>query len=183
MFDKMSSNLQFWLSRRCPTYWLKYCGELQSTCLHIMWCKHQPGMYILWTLGGFFGFRFCFNFSRFVSKMCIHNHCSYKNILMFILLQQLFTPSKTFFVLIFLHLIFFEAMAYFTMYYFGTDWLPYFASAVLYVIALVGICSFWRWRLLTLDHVMAALFDFIPKLALHQYLLLLSNFNVSIVKC
>jgi len=56
-----------------------------------------------------------------------------------ILLQQLFAPSKTFFILIFLHLIFFEAMAYFTMYYFGTGWLPYLAAAVFYVIALVCV--------------------------------------------
>lgn len=50
--------------------------------------------------------------------------------------MQLFTPSKTFFILIFLHLVFFDALAYFTMYYFGTGWLPYCASAVFYCISL-----------------------------------------------
>lgn len=50
--------------------------------------------------------------------------------------MELFKPSKTFFVLTVLHLIFFEALAYFTMFYYGTGWLPYLTSMLFLTIAL-----------------------------------------------
>jgi len=50
--------------------------------------------------------------------------------------MKLFTPSKLFYILSFLHLIFFEALAYFTMRYYGTTWLPYLTSMFFLVIAL-----------------------------------------------
>jgi fatty acid desaturase 2 (delta-6 desaturase) len=48
----------------------------------------------------------------------------------------LFKPSKVFFLFIFLHLIFFEALAYYTMYTYGTGWLPYMATVLFFLIAL-----------------------------------------------
>jgi fatty acid desaturase 2 (delta-6 desaturase) len=48
----------------------------------------------------------------------------------------LFEPSTLFFVLVFAHLIFFEALAYYTIYTYGTGWLPYSFTVLFYVIAL-----------------------------------------------
>jgi fatty acid desaturase 2 (delta-6 desaturase) len=50
--------------------------------------------------------------------------------------MQLFKPSKVFYILNFFHLIFFDALAYFTMRYYGTGWLPYLASVLFLLISL-----------------------------------------------
>lgn len=49
---------------------------------------------------------------------------------------KLFKPSIVFFLLHFLHLIIFEALAFWILYHFGTGWIPYLTSMMLYAIAL-----------------------------------------------
>jgi fatty acid desaturase 2 (delta-6 desaturase) len=51
-------------------------------------------------------------------------------------LMGLFKPSKVFFLLVFLHLIFFEALAYWTMYTYGTGWLSYGFTVLFLLISL-----------------------------------------------
>ncbi|ESO06799.1 hypothetical protein HELRODRAFT_76893 [Helobdella robusta] len=48
--------------------------------------------------------------------------------------MDLFKPSKVFFSLIVGHLIFFEILAYMTLYYFGTGWIPTMFSVLFYTI-------------------------------------------------
>jgi len=72
-------------------------------------------------------------------------------------------------------LVFFDALAYFTMYYFGTGWLPYCASAVFYCISLVCISIVVQPTVLPFDHVhcfvtlWVALYDFLSKCAVNDY--------------
>ncbi|CAF0962984.1 unnamed protein product [Adineta steineri] len=49
--------------------------------------------------------------------------------------KKLFEPSRTFFILSFLHILAFEFAAYFILFRFGTNWIPYLLTLLCYVIA------------------------------------------------
>ena len=55
------------------------------------------------------------------------------------LLQGLFKPSYTFFFVHLAHIIAMEVMAYLTLYYFGTGWIPFLVSVCLYATVQVGV--------------------------------------------
>ena len=70
--------------------------------------------------------------------MIMFVQCMYL-IVCFQLLQGLFKPSYMFFFVHLAHIIAMEVMAYLTLYYFGTGWIPFLVSVCLYATVQVGV--------------------------------------------